>query len=76
MTVYVGFPRSKNLFTIQNVSIKYTDDDLSEYFEMHLQYKMFLLNSIIGIDKCSSALFTIQNVSIKSLLGKVLVNIT
>ena len=54
-----------NAFTIQNVPIKFEVKRHWIAGGNDLQYKMFLLNSIIGIDKCSSALFTIQNVPIK-----------
>ncbi len=33
-----------NLFTIQNVSIKYKNNFLEYYKNWNLQYKMFLLN--------------------------------
>ena len=53
------------IFTIQNVSIKYILHSLVIFHNNYLQYKMFLLN-IKPFCACDNFLtFTIQNVSIK-----------
>mgnify|MGYP000886102464 CR=1 FL=1 len=56
----------KILFTIQNVSIKYTIQCAKYDEKVYLQYKMFLLNNSRTTGKYRNLLtFTIQNVSIK-----------
>ena len=55
----------KQLFTIQNVSIKLSANDFDVMKVNDLQYKMFLLNWVQHNRTASLELFTIQNVSIK-----------
>ena len=56
------------VFTIQNVPIKYIKD-IEKFKEMnHLQYKMFLLNGMFTGSMGFGIQFTIQNVPIKSYL--------
>ena len=55
-----------DLFTIQNVPIKFNDDEAVKFTSTYLQYKMFLLNETFSsqlFDELKK--FTIQNVPIK-----------
>ena len=61
-------PSTLDVFTIQNVPIKWDTGKYKGLGADNLQYKMFLLNSSYSISILVPFEFTIQNVPIKSYL--------
>ena len=56
----------RNVFTIQNVPIKFRKSKNGSFYKVYLQYKMFLLNfKYLLTFPLTITLFTIQNVPIK-----------